>query len=51
MLLELGEIAAGCPPWLSGLAGFGLGAMTKQSLRRLLTLLGRSARAPPRSEG
>lgn len=32
-----------CPPWLAGLAGFGLGAMTKQSLRRLLRLAGREA--------
>lgn len=26
---------ASCPPWLLLLAGFGLGAMTRQSLQRL----------------
>lgn len=46
--MQLAEIAAGCPPWLSGLAGFGLGAMTKQSLRRLQRLAGRRQ---PKSEG
>lgn len=41
------EIAPNCPPWLAGLAGFGLGAMTKQSLQRLRRLA-RTGLAPPK---
>lgn len=47
----MGTLAAlnGCPPWLLLLAGFGLGAMTKQSLRRALSLA--RGRSPEKEKG
>lgn len=34
---------ADCPPWILVVTGYGLGSMTRQSLQRLLQLVGASA--------